>query len=171
MPLLCMVLLLAIGAPAPAASPGDVAPPVHGDLWINSKPLEPADRADKVVLVEFWTFACWNCKHVEPHMKRWHERYARDGLLILAVHSPEFPREAKFESVARYVRDNDIRYVVPVDNDFITWRRYDNRAWPALYLIGRDGRIRYTHVGEGAYAETEQAIRRLLAEERIQPGS
>jgi thiol-disulfide isomerase/thioredoxin len=164
MPVLCMMLLLALGAPAVAEPAGGIAPPVHGDYWINSKPLLPADLAGKVVLVEFWTFACGNCRNVQPYIKQWHERYARDGLLILAVHTPEFPYEANFGNVARYVRDNDIRYVVPVDNDFTTWRRYENAAWPALYLISRDGRIRYTHVGEGAYAETEQAIRRLLAE-------
>ncbi len=141
-----------------------LAPAIHGDVWINSAPLNAEQLRGNVVLLEFWTFGCWNCRNVQPHIKQWHADYADQGLLILAVHSPEFPNEAKVENVQRYIRDNDLRNAVPVDNDFVTWKRFGNRAWPALYLIDKAGRIRYTHVGEGSYAATEQMIRTLLAE-------
>lgn len=157
-------LVLAGIAGSVAAAGFPAAPVVQGDVWINSAPLSPEQQRGKVLLVEFWTFGCWNCRNVEPHIKQWHADYADQGLLILAVHSPEFPREAKVENVKNYVRENDIRYPIAVDNDFVTWKRFGNRAWPALYLIDKAGRIRYSHVGEGAYAETEREIRRLLAE-------
>ena len=159
---LILVVLAGIAGIAAAGLPA--APAVTGDVWINSAPLSPEQQRGKVLLVEFWTFGCWNCRNVQPYVKQWHADYADQGLLILAVHSPEFPREAKVENVKNYVRDNDIRYPVAVDNDFVTWKRFGNRAWPALYLIDKAGRIRYSHVGEGAYAETEREIRKLLAE-------
>ena len=164
LPLVGLALALSLDSTRAAEPPA--APPVYGSVWINSPPLQPAALQGKVVLVEFWTFACWNCRNVEPHIKQWHARYARDGLLIVAVHSPEFPREADVDNVRRYVRENDLRYAIAVDNDFVTWKRYQNRAWPALYLVDKAGRIRYTHVGEGAYDETEKTIRSLLAEAR-----
>jgi thiol-disulfide isomerase/thioredoxin len=141
-----------------------VAPAIHGDVWINSSPLTAAQLRGKVVLLEFWTFGCWNCRNVEPYVKQWHADYADRGLLVLAVHSPEFHHEARLENVQRHVRDNDLRYPVAVDNGFVTWKRFGNRAWPALYLIDKAGRIRYRHVGEGRYAATEKAIQSLLAE-------
>ncbi len=159
-----LVLLLAgiVGSATAAGFPA--APVVTGDVWLNSAPLTLEQQRGRVLLVEFWTFGCWNCRNVEPYVQQWFADYADQGLLILAVHSPEFPREARVENVWNYVRDNDIRYPVVVDNDFVTWKRYGNRAWPSLYLIDKAGRIRYSHVGEGAYAETERQIRKLLAE-------
>lgn len=159
-----LLLLLACFAIPAGAAELPAAPAIHGDVWLNSPPLTTEQQRGKVLLVEFWTFGCWNCRNVEPHIKQWHAEYAGQGLLVLAVHSPESPREAKVENVRRYVRDHDIRYAVPVDNDFVTWKRFGNRAWPAVYLIDRAGRLRYTHVGEGAYAETGRVIRQLLAE-------
>lgn len=159
-----LVLLLSGFAVSAGAADFPRAPAVQGEAWINSAPLGAPKLRGKVVMVEFWTFGCWNCRNVEPYVKQWHADYADQGLLILAVHSPEFPHEAKLDNVRKYVRDNGIRYAVPVDNDFVTWKRYGNRAWPALYLVDKAGRIRYTHVGEGAYAETERVIRQLLAE-------
>lgn len=151
----------------PASYPA--APAIHGDVWLNSAPLTARQMQGKVVLVEFWTFGCWNCRNVEPHVKQWHADYADDGLLVVAVHSPEFSHEAELSNVQHYVKANDIRYPVPVDNEFITWKRFGNRAWPALYLIDKKGRVRYSHVGEGAYGETERAIRKLLAEPSAAP--
>lgn len=140
------------------------APAIHGDVWINSAPLAAEQLRGQVVLLEFWTFGCWNCRNVEPHIKQWHADHADWGLVVLAVHSPEFPHEAEVGNVRRYVQDNGLQYPVAVDNGFVTWKRYGNRAWPALYLIDKAGRIRYKHMGEGAYAATERAIRTLLAE-------
>lgn len=159
-----LLLLVLAGIAGTAVAGLPAAPAVTGDVWINSAPLSLEQQRGSVLLVEFWTFGCSNCRNVEPHVKQWHADYADQGLLVLAVHSPEFPREAKVENVKNYVREHDIRYPVAVDNDFVTWKRFGNRAWPALYLIDKAGRIRYSHVGEGAYAETEREIQKLLVE-------
>jgi len=97
-------------------------------------------------------------------LQRWHNRYADQGLVILAVHSPEFDYESKLDNVRRYIADNGIDYAVPVDNDFSTWRAFGNRARPTFYLIDKRGEVVYSHIGEGAYEKTEATIRRLLAE-------
>lgn len=146
-------------------TPPRIAPPVTAEQWLNSEPLANEDLRGKVVLVEFWTFACWNCKNVEPYVKDWHARYADQGLVVIAVHTPEFEREKKLENVRRYVAEQGITYPVLVDSGFTTWRRYGNRYWPALYLVDKQGRIRHQRIGEGGYASTESWIQRLLAEE------
>ncbi len=97
-------------------------------------------------------------------MKDWHARYADQGLVIVAVQTPEFAHEKKLANVMAYVQSEGIEYPVAVDNDFSTWRAYENRAWPTFYLVDRAGRVRYQRVGEGAYDETAAAIERLLAE-------
>ena len=115
-------------------------------------------------MVEFWTFGCYNCRNVEPYIKKWHERYHDKGLTIIGVHSPEFDRERDLDNVRRYVKEHQIKYSVAIDNDFVIWNRFNNRYWPALYLIDKQGNIRYTHIGEGGYTKTEQWINRLLSE-------
>ena len=132
--------------------------------WINSPPLTLSDLRGKVVLVDFWTYTCVNCIRTFPYLKLWHSRYADDGLVILGVHSPEFKFEEKLENVQEAVAENGIAWPVALDNDFDTWNAYDNNYWPAKYLVDKDGVIRYTHFGEGAYGETEANIRKLLAE-------
>ncbi len=97
-------------------------------------------------------------------MKSWHDKYSGKGLTIIGVHSPEFAYERDPEKVKRYVAEHDIRYAVPIDNDFATWNRYGNRYWPAMYLIDKRGIIRYVKIGEGGYTETERQIQALLAE-------
>jgi thiol-disulfide isomerase/thioredoxin len=140
------------------------APEILSSTWINSKPLKMEDLRGKVVMVEFWTFGCWNCRNIEPYVKEWHQRYAKDGLVIIAVHSPEFDYEKEIEKVKNYVQENNISYAVPIDNEFRNWRQYRNRYWPTLYVIDKKGTIQYTRIGEGAYEQTEQTIQRLLAE-------
>ena len=130
--------------------------------WINSEPLKMEDLRGKVVMVEFWTFGCWNCRNIEPYVKEWHQKYAKDGLIVIAVHSPEFSYEKEVDKVKTYVQENNIPYAVPIDNEFRNWRRYHNRYWPTLYVIDKKGIIQYTRIGEGAYEQTEQAIQRLL---------
>lgn len=141
-----------------------LAPEIVSSTWINSEPLKMEELRGKVVMVEFWTFGCWNCRNIEPYVKKWHEKYAKDGLVVIAVHSPEFSHEKEVARVKDYVKDNNISYAVPIDNDFRNWRKYRNRYWPTLYVIDKKGTIQYTRIGEGAYEQTEETIQRLLAE-------
>jgi len=140
------------------------APEIISSTWINSSPLRMEDLRGKVVMVEFWTFGCWNCRNIEPYVKEWHKKYAKQGLVVIAVHSPEFSYEKAIDKVKNYVQENHISYAVPIDNEFRNWRQYRNRYWPTLYLIDKQGNIQYTRIGEGAYEQTEQTIQRLLAE-------
>lgn len=161
-----LVTLAVVSAFGPFAQGrvGIPAPEIASRTWINSEPKRMVDLRGKVVLVEFWTFGCYNCRNVEPYVKDWHRKYMDQGLVIVGIHSPEFSYEHDVESVKRYLREHDIRYAVPIDNDFSTWDRYGNRYWPAMYLIDKQGIIRYTRFGEGGYEQTEQWIRTLLAE-------
>jgi thiol-disulfide isomerase/thioredoxin len=159
-----LLLLWATGGGLMAADEATLAPDITAETWLNAEPLRIADLRGSVVLVEFWTFGCWNCRNVEPYIKAWHDRYADQGLVVLAVHTPEFAYEKETANVRAYLKDHDIRHAVAIDNDFSTWRAFGNRAWPSIYLIDKQGRIRYRHIGEGAYRETEAAIRALLAE-------
>jgi len=117
------------------------------------------------VLLDFWTYSCINCQRTLPSLERWASTYADQGLVVLGVHSPEFA----FEKVTANVEDNAARlgvaYPIAQDNDFATWRAYDQRFWPAHYLIDRTGTVRQVHYGEGSYDETEAAIRTLLGAE------
>jgi thiol-disulfide isomerase/thioredoxin len=121
-------------------------------------------RGEKVVLLDFWTYTCFNCQNTQPYINRWHEKYADDGLRIVGVHTPEFGFEREYANVEQAVREAGIRYPVVLDNSYATWDAYDQRYWPAWYLIDADGFIRYKHFGEGAYGETEAKIQELLAE-------
>ncbi len=143
---------------------GMPAPEITSTTWINSLPRTLAALRGQVVLVEFWTFDCYNCRNVEPYVKQWHERYAARGLTVIGVHSPEFDRERDVANVRRYVSENGIRHAVVLDNDFAIWNRYQNRYWPAMYLVDKQGVIRYARIGEGGYGETERRIEQLLAE-------
>ena len=140
------------------------ADPVGIQTWINSDPLTLEQLRGKVVLVDFWTYTCVNCIRTFPYLKLWHSRYADDGLVILGIHTPEFEFEKDYTNVLQATRDYGIAWPVAQDNDFETWEAYENRYWPAKYLIDQDGVIRYTHFGEGKYAETEHEIRQLLWE-------
>lgn len=140
----------------------DAAPVVDASGWLNTEPLSPDDLAGRVVLYEFWTFGCINCRNVLPHVRAWHERYAEDGLVVLSVHTPEFDHEKDPDAVAEFVAEESIRYPVALDPDKVTWRAFENHYWPAFYLHDDEGRRRLVHFGEGAYDETEDAIRALL---------
>src|SRR5262245_58735873 len=146
------------------AGVGMPAPDITNPIWLNSRQLHPSDLKGKVVMVEFWTFGCYNCRNVEPYVKQWHEQYAGQGLVIIGVHSPEFTHERDVENVRRYLKSHNIQFAVPIDNDFSTWHKFGNRYWPALYLIDKQGVIRHVRIGEGGYPETEEWIKRLLNE-------
>ena len=132
--------------------------------WINSEPMTFDEQRGDVVLVDFWTYTCVNCIRTLPFLKAWHEKYAEHGLVIVGVHTPEFDFEKDRENVIEAVETFGLEWAVAQDNDFKTWRAFSNRYWPAKYLVDKDGLIRYTHFGEGAYEETELWIRGLLIE-------
>jgi thiol-disulfide isomerase/thioredoxin len=146
------------------AGVGMKAPDITNDTWLNSTPLHLQDLRGKVVMVEFWTFGCYNCRNVEPHVKSWYEKYADQGFVVIGVHSPEFSYERDLSKVKQYLQEHDIQFPVPIDNDFSTWNRYGNHYWPAMYLIDKQGIIRYVRIGEGGYQETERLIQGLLEE-------
>ena len=144
---------------------GDLAPEFGGiEAWINGGPLTMEELRGQVVLIDFWTYTCINCIRTFPFLKQWNSRYADDGLVIVGVHSPEFEFEKDYDNVVEATQNEALAWTMAQDNDFVTWRRYNNRFWPAKYLIDKDGVVRYTHFGEGGYAETEDLIRELLAE-------
>lgn len=162
-----LVLLLALGLDAWSGYPlkPRPAPALPETGWLNTpenKPLRLEELRGKVVLVEFWTFACHNCRNQLPYVKAWHEKYAAQGLVVIGVHTPELEHERKPENVKKAVRDLSITFPVVLDNDFATWRRYDNQYWPAAYLIDTNGKIVYVAIGEGDYERTEARIRELL---------
>ena len=137
--------------------------------WLNSPPLTAKQLKGKVVLVDFWTYSCINCIRTIPHVKALYERYAKDGLVVIGVHSPEFAFEKDLGNVRKAVADFGIHYAVAIDNDWTIWRAFSNRYWPAQYLADAKGRIRYHHFGEGGEAATETAIRALLVEAGKRP--
>lgn len=132
--------------------------------WLNSAPLAMQGLRGKVVLVDFWTYTCINCIRTLPHVKSWHEKYKDKGLVVVGVHTPEYPFERSTANVQAAIKRFGIGYPVAQDNRYATWQAYGNQYWPAVYLIDRRGRIVYTHFGEGAYVETEARIRALLDE-------
>jgi thiol-disulfide isomerase/thioredoxin len=153
--------------PVTSASLKDLgpAPELTNDTWLNvESPQRLADLRGRVVALEMWTFDCINCQHVMPSLKEWHAAYADDGLVIIGNHYPEFSFEEDLTNLKAAVAEYGIQYAVAQDNNGATWRAYNNRYWPTLYLIDKNGHIRYVHIGEGRYKETEAAIQTLLAE-------
>lgn len=134
----------------------------------QNQPFALADYiGEKVVLIEFWTYSCINCQRVIPFLNDWHKKYEDDGLVIVGIHTPEFEFEKDFGNVQQAVEKYEVEWPVVLDNDYSTWRAYNNRYWPRKYLIDIDGFIVYDHIGEGAYEETEEKIVELLNERRI----
>ena len=149
----------------PGGAVGDSAPEFTvGSTWLNSEPLTMAGLRGQVVLIDFWTYTCINCIRTMPFLREWQAKYAEQGLVIVGVHAPEFEFEKVTANVERAIAEFMLEYPTVQDNDFGTWRAYNNRFWPAKYLVDADGIVRYTHFGEGAYGETELKIRGLLAE-------
>jgi thiol-disulfide isomerase/thioredoxin len=133
--------------------------------YINSpQPFKLADLKGKVVLVDFWTYSCINCIRTIPYLNAWYEKYADQGLVIVGVSTPEFDFEKSPANVQAAVEKFGIKYPVVQDNDHGTWNAYQNRYWPHKYLVDDEGFIRYDHIGEGNYAETEKVIQSLLQE-------
>ena len=143
-----------------------MAPGVVGATgYVNTTPedLEELVR-DKVVLYDIWTYSCINCVRTLPYITAWDEKYADQGLVIIGVHTPEFEFEKDPRNVEAAVAKHGIGYPVVLDNDWETWKAFENRYWPRKYLADHEGYIRYDHIGEGGYAETERVIQQLLGE-------
>ena len=133
--------------------------------YINISPEELDAAIDgKVVLYDIWTYSCINCIRTLPFITAWDEKYADDGLLIIGIHSPEFEFEKDLSNVKTAVEKHSINYPVVLDNDKETWNAFENRYWPRKYLADHEGYIRYDHIGEGSYDETELEIQKLLKE-------
>src|SRR5574341_164137 len=148
-----------------AETKSPVAPEISSGNWINSQPLTLKSLRGRVVLVDFWTFGCYNCRNTLPVIKSWDERYRDKGLTIIGVHTPELEREKNVDNLRREVASLGIKYPVVTDNDSATWNAYGVDAWPTLFLLDKFGRIRWSHVGEGARSEERRVINKLLAED------
>ncbi len=146
------------------AANAPVAPPLATGTWINSKPLALESLRGRVVLLDFWTFNCHNCRNTLPALKRFDARYRAQGLTVIGVHSPEGDYAKDLSNVRRQVRTLGINYPVVTDNDYASWRAFNMQAWPTVVLLDKKGRVRFVHIGESMYAEREAAIRKLLAE-------
>ncbi len=134
------------------------------DQWLNSKPLKLEDLRGKVVLVDFWTYTCINCLNHLPYVKEWNEKYKDKGLVVVGVHTPEFAYEKSTKNVQDAIKRLQIKHAVAQDNSYGTWKAFNNQYWPAVYLIDKQGKIVYSHFGEGSYGTTEKKIQALLAE-------
>ena len=150
-------VLIAAGnaKPAPALSTGQ---------WLNSEPTTIEHLRSRVVLVDFWTFGCYNCRNTLPTLKKFDAAYRDKGLTIVGVHTPESDYEKKFSNIQDAVKRYGIKYPVVTDANGDTWRAYNVEAWPTVVILDKQGRIRYTHIGEGAYEMQEKVIKTLLAE-------
>jgi thiol-disulfide isomerase/thioredoxin len=135
------------------------------EVWLSSEPLTAEGLRGRVVLVDFWTYSCVNWLRTLPYVRAWEERYRDRGLVLIGAHAPEFGFEHDLENLRRATRELGVGYPVVVDNGFTIWRSFENHYWPAVYLLDRDGEVRFHHFGEGAYEETERAIQQLLGVE------
>ncbi len=158
-----LIVTSAHAAPAPGLSPPVVAL-LGAQQWLNTAPLQTKDVRGKVVLVNFWTYSCINCLRVLPYVRAWAAKYGARGLVVVGVHTPEFAFEKDAANVRAALAAQGVSYPIAIDSNFGIWRAFGNEAWPALYFIGTDGRIRKRVLGEGGYAESERLIQRLLSD-------
>ncbi|WP_044564135.1 cytochrome c biogenesis protein CcdA [Azospirillum sp. B4] len=168
---------VAHAATLPVANQAQDRPPLTGPLaevlkakaWVNSPGLAADDLRGRVVLVNFWTYSCINCLRALPHVRQWAAQYRDQGLVVVGVHTPEFAFERDIDNITRAAATLDVTYPVAVDSDYRIWRAFDNQAWPALYLVGPDGRIIHQALGEGDYDKTDRVIRKALADAQAAP--
>ena len=150
-------------APFRVAAAQGTAPDFAGiSNWFNSAPLNIADLRGKVVLVDFWTYGCVNCVNTLPHVTDLYAKYRDRGLVVVGVHTPEFPFERSASNVQAALKRHGITYPVAQDNDSQTWNAYSNRYWPAQYIVDQSGKIVFQHDGEGQYEQMDRIIARLL---------
>jgi thiol-disulfide isomerase/thioredoxin len=146
--------------------------PIEGELpslvgatgWLNSQPLSAADLQGKVVLVDFWTYTCINWLRTLSYIRALSEKYEEHGLVVIGVHTPEFPFEQDVDNVREAANEMRVEYPIALDSDYAIWRAFNNQYWPAAYVVDAQGRIRHHRFGEGGYEELERVIQRLLGE-------
>lgn len=140
-----------------------VAPQLVGITgWINTDPLTSKQLRGKVILIDFWTYSCINCIRTFPYLNNWYAKYKDKGFIIIGVHTPEFEFEKNIDNVKEAAQRFGLQYPIALDSDFKTWQNFNNRFWPAHYLVDQEGNVRSFHFGEGAYEQTENDIRNLL---------
>ncbi len=154
-----------------AAGKAKAAPALKEGQWLNSEPTTLENLRGRVVLVDFWTFGCYNCRNTLPTLKRLDADYRDKGLTIVGVHTPESEYEKNFDKIQDAVKRLGIKYPVVTDGGGDTWREYNIEAWPTVVILDKQGRIRYTHIGEGAYDVQEKVIQTLLAEKEAKTAS
>jgi thiol-disulfide isomerase/thioredoxin len=152
--------------------PAAVQLPIEGEMpslagasgWLNSQPLTVAGLRGSVVLVDFWTYTCINWLRTLPYLRAWAEKYEDHGLVVIGVHTPEFEFEHDLDNVRRAAEDMRVDYPIAIDNDYAIWSAFNNRYWPALYLVDAQGQVRHHRFGEGDYEQSEMIIQQLLTE-------
>jgi thiol-disulfide isomerase/thioredoxin len=147
-----------------SANQAEIASLERANEWLNSPPLTAQALRGKVVLVNFWTYTCINWRRELPYVRAWAEKYKDQGFVVVGVHAPEFDFEKNIANVRWAVKDMQIDYPVAVDNDHVIWRGFRNQAWPSLYFVDAQGRVRHQHFGEGSYEQSEMVIQALLRE-------
>jgi thiol-disulfide isomerase/thioredoxin len=164
-----MTLLAALLAAATAPLPveGPLTPLGTAARWINTLPLTPADLRGKVVVVDFWTYTCINWLRQLPYVRAWAGKYRDRGLVVIGVHTPEFRFEKDVDNVRRAAKDAKVDFPIAIDSDYAIWRAFDNRYWPALYVIDAQGGIRHHQFGEGGY----ESRKRSSSSSWAKPGS
>ena len=140
------------------------APELAEGKWINSEPLALSNLKGNVVVLDFWTFDCINCRHVLPSLNEWFQKYHDKGVVMIGVHTPETSAEEKFSSLQSFVKQAELLYPVVTDNSYQTWNRYKVQFWPTVVLIDKKGTIREFHIGELGYKGLEQRLLELLRE-------
>jgi thiol-disulfide isomerase/thioredoxin len=137
--------------------------------WLNSEPFTAADLRGHVVAFDFWTFTCINWIRTAPYRRVWYEKYRDQGLIVIGVHTPEFPFERDVDSIRAHIEERRLEYPVAVDSDYAIWTAFENHYWPALYVADAGGAVRFHRFGEEGYEESERAIQELLGVPRTDP--
>jgi thiol-disulfide isomerase/thioredoxin len=154
--------------PAPLSREGHLPGFDGATGWLNSSPLTPAGLRGKVVLVDFWTYTCINWLRTLSYVRAWAEKYSERGLVVVGVHTPEFPFERDVENVRAAAAEMRVEYPIALDSDYAVWRAFGNHYWPAVYIADAEGQIRYHHFGEGSYEECERVIQQLLRDAGVE---
>ncbi|MBI5476037.1 MAG: redoxin domain-containing protein [Ignavibacteriales bacterium] len=145
-------------------------PEIYGDYWLNSDPIQISGVTGIVVMIEFWDYCCNRCIRSLPYVREWYRRYSAQGLLLIGVHTPQFPFARDPVNIRKAVDNLNIKYPIVMDNDYLIWNAFRCTGWPTKVLIDKYGFIRYFHAGEGLYQNFEQALQSLLLNAGYQTG-